>query len=644
MIDPAATPDAARRAPPAATDVLRIERCGGCGARYNVTRLAAGSRFTCRRCGAPVVVEAGTPRAMEPRPARGALIVAGLVALLATALRVLPGAYASGAEASVAASIASLALPDAAALALLSVAGGLALVAAARHGSRPVLVALAVVTVALAARAHGPATPVLRTTAPDLAGAVALALLGGAALVLGSTRTETRHAARPWAYLGGLVLVAAAATRFAAGSEGTTSLLVRRGDAARALLTAVWQGTPVPDGLPVAYGVVPDLATALAAALVLVVVLWPGRRGGALARVAGRAAFALLVGAHLAGPAVTVWEGRGTWLAESGPAFVATQVGAACFEGGLALFALGAATLAGLAQPRGGAPRGAAGTGGWLALASFAALGTAVVFADPTGPAPAVFERVRDTVGGLASDGPTAPAVAVTLLVALGIASALAAVVRPLRGRGAFVGGVAAAAACAVDLATSVAGTPRMVIATLVATAAGATWARRGSRWDGRGRAVTAAMAAALLLLLAFPARTEGEAVGLLRYPSALTSWVDALAGATSADVASIAADPTLATVGLALGAALLAALAAGLGPRPVIAWALVAAAGAVALHAPAAAFFTALAEARGATDGPPLPDAFRVAAAALKEVPTAAIVAGIACAADATGGRPRPI
>jgi len=644
MTDPAATPNAAMHTAMHAAGAMRVERCGGCGARYNVTRLASGSRFTCRRCGAPVVVGAGTPNAMEPTTPRVALVVAGLVALLAAALRVVPGAYTSGGEASVAASLAALALPDAVALALLCVAGGLALVAAARHGSRPVLAALAVATVVLAARAHGPATPALRTTAPDLAGAVALALLGGAALVLGSTRTETRGAARPWAWIGALVGVAAAATRFAAGSEGTASLLLRRGDAARALLTAVWRGTPVPDGLPVAHGVVPDLATALAAALVLAVVAWPGRRGGGVARVAGRAAFALLVGAHLAGPLVTLWDGRAAWLAEGGPAFIAAQVTTACFEGGFALFALGAAALAGLAQPRGGAPRGPAGTGAGLALAAVAAVVTAIVLADAVGPAPASLERVRDAVGRLASDGPTAPAVVVTLLVALAVASALAAVVRPLRGRGAFVGGVAAGAACAVDLATSVAGTPRVVFATLVATAAGATWARRGARWDGRGRAVTMAAAAALLLLLVFPARADGEAHGPLPFPSALTSWFNALGGATPGNLAAVVADPALATTGLALAAALIAALAAGVGPRRPVAWALLAAAAAVALHAPAAAFFAALAEARGAADGPPLADAMGAAAAALRQVPTAAILAGIACAADAAGGRPRPI
>ena len=633
--------------PTGPADAMKVERCAGCGARYNVTRLAPGSRFACRRCGAPVVVGAGldASAASPAAPAgRAALVVAGVLAVLAAALRVAPGGYATGPEASMPAALASLALPDATALALLALTGGLALAAAARPAGRGLLVALAAAVVVLLARAHGPATPALRTTAPDLADAIATALLGGAALVLGSSRSETRGAARPWAWTGTLLLVAAAASRFAAGSAGTASLLTRRGDAARALLTAVWRGTPAPDGLSVAYGVVPDLATALAVVCVGAVVLWPGRRGGALSRLAGRVAFASLLLAHLAGPVVSLWEGRDGWLADGGLGGLAALASSAAFEGGLVTWLLASATLAGLAVPRGGAPRGPAGSGGFHALAAAVALGTAALLADPSGPAPALLEHLRRTVGSLASDGPTQPAVVVTLAVALAATTALAMLVGPLRGRGAFVGGFAAAAACGADLATSVEGTPRVAFATLAALAAGAAWARRGPRWDGRGRALTAAAAATLAALLLFPARAHGDAVGPLPFPSALATLADACTRLTPATVGAFLADTTSAPLALAALAAALAGLAAGVGPRRPLAWALVATAVAAALHAPVAAFLATLTAARDATAGPPLADALGAAAAGLRQVPAAALLAGLACAADAAGGRPRPI
>ncbi|MFO0934120.1 MAG: hypothetical protein U1E39_15640 [Planctomycetota bacterium] len=628
-------------------DAMRVERCAGCGARYNVTRLAPGSRFACRRCGAAVVVGAGgdAPGAPLASPSGVAsLVVAGVLAVLATALRVVPGGYAAGPDTSVTASLAALTLPDAVALALLATTGGLALVAAARPASRGLRVALATAVVVLVARAHGPATPALRTTAPDLAGAVALALLGGAALVLASPRPETRRAARPWTWVGALLLVAAAASRFAAGSEGTASLLTRRGDAARALLTAVWRGTPAPDGLSVAYGVVPDLATATAVACLGLVALWPGRRGGALSRVAGRAAVALLVLAHLAGPVATAWDGRDRWLAEGGLAVVAAQASAAAFEGGLVAWLLAAAALAGLAQPRGGAPRGPAGSGGFLALAAVASVGTAALLADPSGPAPALLEHLRATVGSLASAGPTEPAVGVTLAVALAAAAALALLVAPLRGRGAFVGGFAAAAACGADLATSVDGTPRVAFAALAALAAGTAWARRGPRWDGRGRALVTAAAVAIVALLLFPARAPGEAEGPLPFPCALSTWADAVVRTTPATLGAFLADSTAATVTFALLAAAFAALAAAVGPRRPIVVALGTVAVAAALHPPVSAFLATLTAARDATAGPPLADALGAAAAGLRHGPAAALLAGIACGADAAGGRPRPI
>ena len=85
--------------PAGASDAMRVERCAGCGARYNVTRLATGSRFACRRCGAPVVVGTGADAPGAPlAPTSGAasLVVAGVLAVLAAALRVVPGGYATG--------------------------------------------------------------------------------------------------------------------------------------------------------------------------------------------------------------------------------------------------------------------------------------------------------------------------------------------------------------------------------------------------------------------------------------------------------------------------------------------------------------------------------------------------------------------
>src|SRR5262249_22614313 len=141
-----ATPLRARRPPRRVTMALettnevelRVERCPACGARYNVTRLAPGSRFSCRRCGSAVAVRAAAPEA-APSRTRVALAWAGVALIAGALLRSFPGVYAGAAGSSWSSVVDSLSLPDAVALTLVAVTGGMALPAPA-PGARPAAV------------------------------------------------------------------------------------------------------------------------------------------------------------------------------------------------------------------------------------------------------------------------------------------------------------------------------------------------------------------------------------------------------------------------------------------------------------------------------------------------------------------------
>ena len=607
-------------------DAMRVERCGGCGARYNVTRLAPGSRFACRRCGGVVVVSVTPDASSPPRTPRAPFVVGGLLLLVAAVARSWPGVVAGAPDDPWGRVVLGLPLVDATSLAWLALTGGLALAAAAPAAGRGLHGVLAVAALTMFLRSHAPdgAMFLLRAPAP-LAGA-ALAALGAGALLLGASAPTARGTARPFVLGGALAFVAALATT--PGAHGASALAARAEDVV-AWLVAVWRGDEGRDAGSAWPHALPDTLVALGALAAGLAVLWPGRRTGGVSRTAGRLAYAAFLVALAAPGLADAWALRDRWLAGDGASVVAAQVAATALDRGLAPWLVLSALAATAALPRGGTPRGTASTG----LAHLAVAGAAaalLVAARGAGSA------TLDAVHALAADVARAPATAqhAALLVAGGVALLLA-TVRPLRRRGGPAFGVLALALAATDLGVPSVGVPRTAWAVLVAAVGGALVARRGARWDGRGRVPVLVAAGTLVALLAFPVHgpeAEGGA-----YTSALSALV---AACTPTDATTswwtVALDPDVALPACAAVAVAAALFASATGPRTPLVGLAVLAAVVAAVHGPVAAAVGA------AGPAPTAWDALLAAAAhAVGATAVPAALAALAASGDAVGGRP---
>lgn len=628
---------------------LRVERCGTCGARYNVSRLAIGSRFACRRCASVVTVGAGdgrahaapslpgAPLAEDRREARRWLVAAGAVTLVGVGPR-LAAQVASGPGA----------LTDLVGLASLAAAGLVACLASVLR-PRPSLLALlgALVVVALL-RAHGPDGAALRADASDLAGTSALVLLGAGALRLTSRRDDARGAARPCSLAGAVLLLSTATFRVSMGETRPDLLL--RADAATALLRSAGEsareGVDWLGALPTHRFALPDLALGAAAALLVLAAVVPGRRGGPLARAAGVVSCVLLLHAVLSPAAADLVADART----GAPASVGEALAHLGIDSGLALVLLGAAAFAASGGSRGTREAAPSGLLHGLAGVVSALFAWLLLAAEADATADGDLARVVSKVA--AGESPLGGTSHAALVFALLAATSLLAALAPgLRRSGPLLGGVGAAvvalAAGPLDLVRALEGTPRAGLLALVVVGAGAAVAGMGAGPGPSGRrglatVSLATVGLALLGLSVFPTGDVTDADAWIPYPCLLGTMLEALRHGVPLE-AWLRDERRFVTAGSTL-ALLGTTLAAVVGSRRGVVGGLVVGfvgvAVALALFDPAWHAVVAATDARGDAGGDAVAAAREAVVARLPGAPAAVLLAGAALTADAIGRR----
>ena len=619
---------------------MRVERCPSCGARYNVSRLATGAPFSCRRCGAVVVVGAQEGATRGPRTRLG-LVVLAVLGLAATVLR---GLQPAGAWSGPDGDGVLLDLPLEALVALATAALACALAGWLGLRARPAL-ACAAATAAfwVVARALGPEPGPLTIHGADPAGFLGLVLVAAGALLLAGPHREGRSIARAWALVGaGLVTAGLAGST--TGPEAPSRLAAAAGDVAAFWRDVVWRGGTPADGASPWAREIPWTAQASAALLtVLAAALAFGRVRG-LSRFLARSGFLLLVIAAVTPPLAAAWAQRDELLGAEGALRTLGLVTHAAWDAGIVPALLAILVLGACAGERDAARRSSPATprpraGPRHAALALVAAATILCLENPGYGVVSTRWPWEEAALGITS---VASATA-WLFGALLAAASLACLAPPLRRGGTLVAFGAALAAGASDLRVPQFGVPAFTIPCLVAAGAGLLWAQRGTPWSTGGQLTSAAVGTALLGLLLWP-RASPEILGGAHGPL-LWSCVANSLGAGSAMIGSaigpswedLLRRPT-AQASLALLAGLVFLLASITGPRRVLAGIALVLAATAALHPVAEAFLRAVPW--GAFEGTPsLVEAGRAAGRALLVHPAAVVWATFVVSAEAASG-----
>ena len=598
---------------------IRVERCPSCGAPYNVTRLDAGARFTCRRCQAVVHVAVDPP--VTSSPSRGALAAAAALLLCALATRALPWPPPLDA--------------DVVLLGATALAGVLLLV----RPSPSAFVVTGGLLLLLFLRAEGPESSVA-LGAPEPGIALARIALGAGCFALASRRAGSRGAARTLVFGGALGLLASQATTAAVASDAVAEVATRARAVATWWTDVVWSGGDQPPGTSPWSREIPWALAGVAALLGTLAALLPGRRAGPVSRFLARVGFASLLLGLLVPSLYDAWGRRDDLLGVEGWRTARSTAADLLLRQGFATWFAGAVLVAHAAWAHGARPATPPSRppfGGWHVTVALLAAGALLLLENPaTGVVAAQWPWEV-----LARPGFDRAAGFAVLLGGLALASLSFALAPVLRRGGALPAMVAGLGMMAVDTGVPEHGVPRAALPVLAAVAAGVVWPRRGLRWGGPGRAAAALCAGVILAILLWPrAGTEIALAGHAGpWDCALLRWVAALPDAMrGGDLGWAFLAPGSVVVPVTALSAVVALFAAVTSPVRLLAWLGATLAFVAAVYPAGHAFAQALRDA-AATDGAALEAAARATAETLRLLPGPAVIAVLAASADVSGG-----